>query len=200
MDSLTIKIRDDSINYTCAITGQGKLFCSSYEEIFFLYLNGIFINLVISFVCYSGNVVGVQPYAVGTPSCSNHGMYPSSRYSGLCVSTQTIYTPNNQVITQNTYTFKSERINPTVYRTINTQEPSFNPYATSQTTAVQAYQQALQAYENPSQSFEQAQQNYQLAIQAYNRAYGQPQPQPQTQSYSYSQPTQNSYNWSAYFG
>lgn len=151
----------------------------------------------IFFSINSGNVVGVQPYAVGAPSCSNHGMYPSSKYSGLCVSTQTVYAPNNQVITQNTYTFKSERINPTVYRTV-TAQPTYNPYATTPTSAVQAYQQALQAYQNPNQSYEEAQQNYQVAIQAYNQAYGQPQSQPQ-QSYSYT-PAVNNYDWSAYFG
>lgn len=126
-------------------------------------------------------------------------MYPSSKYSGLCVSTQTVYAPNNQVITQNTYTFKSERINPTVYRTV-TAEPAYNPYAASPTSAVQAYQQALQAYQNPNQSYDEAQQSYQVAIQAYNQAYGQPQAQPQpTPSYSYT-PAANNYDWSAYFG
>lgn len=126
-------------------------------------------------------------------------MAASSRYSGLCVSSQTVYTPDNQVITQNTYTFKSERINPTVYRTV----PSYSPYsvAAPQTTAVQAYQHALQAYQNPRQSYEQAQQSYQLAIQAYNQAYGSPQRTQPAQTYTYTQPiVRNNFDWSAYFG
>lgn len=146
----------------------------------------------------SGNVVGSAPYAVGTPSCSSHGMYPSSRYSGLCVSTQTVYTPNNEIITQNTYTFKSERINPTVYRNVKT-GTNYNPYTYNQpqqTSAIEAYQQALQAYQNPNQSYESAQQNYQLALQAYSAAYSQPQTTP---SYSYNR-RNNNYDWSAYFG
>jgi len=145
-----------------------------------------------------GNVVGVAPYAVGTPSCSNHGMYPSSRYSGLCVSTQTVYTPTHDVITQNTYTFKSERINPTVYRTIKTgQNYNFYTYKQpEQSSASQSYQQALQAYQNPNQSYESAQQNYQLALQAYSAAYSHTQPTP---TYTFSQPS-NNYDWRAYFG
>lgn len=109
-------------------------------------------------------------------------MYPSSRYNGLCVSTQTIYTPTRDIITQNTYTIRSERINPTVYRTVKTR------YAQPQTTAIQAYQRALQAYQNPNQSYESAQQHYQIALQAYAAAY-----QPAYR------PT-NRYNWAAYFG
>lgn len=147
----------------------------------------------------SGNVVGVAPYAAGTPSCSSHGMYPSSKYSGLCVSSQTYYTPNNNVITQNTYTFKSERINPTVYRTVA--RPSYTPYAYKQpqrTTAIQAYQQALQAYQNPNQSYESAQRNYQIALQAYSAAYSTTQA-PSTTTYRYSTP-RNNYDWSVYFG
>ncbi|XP_031631725.1 venom allergen 5 [Contarinia nasturtii] len=149
-----------------------------------------------------GNVVGHQPYAVGAPSCSNHGMYPSSKYSGLCVSTQTVYT-NNQVITQNTYTIKTERINPTVYQPVQAR-PTYTTYQQPQTTAIQAYQQALQVYQNPNQSYEQAQHNYQLALAAYNRAY----PSAAT-SYTYTPSistsgsttsNQHSYDWSAYFG
>lgn len=117
-------------------------------------------------------------------------MYPSSRYSGLCVNTQSYYTPTRDVITQNTYTFKSERINPTVYRTVKT-SPGYSRYVPTQTTAVQAYQRALQAYQNPQQSYESAQQNYQLALQAYAAAY-------QTTP-AYRQPTAR-YNWAAYFG
>lgn len=153
---------------------------------------------------HRGNVVGVQPYATGSPSCSSHGMAASSRYSGLCVSSQTVYTPNNQVITQNTYTFKSERINPTVYRTVSAYSPySVAPQTT--TTAIQAYQQALQTYQNPSQTYDQAQHNYQLAIQAYNQAYGSPHQTQTVQPYTYTQTVQptirsNSYDWSVYFG
>lgn len=159
---------------------------------------------------FSGNVVGHQPYAVGAPSCSNHGMYPSSKYSGLCVSTQTVYA-NNQVITQNTYTIKTERINPTVYQPVQA-SPSYTTYTQPQTTAIQAYQHALQVYQNPNQSYEQAQQNYQLALAAYNRAYPQAAQQISADtSYAYT-PTrsistsgsttsnQHSYDWSAYFG
>lgn len=150
---------------------------------------------------YSGNVVGTAPYAVGAPSCSTHGMNPSSKYSGLCVTTQTIYTSNNNIITQNTYTFKSEHVNPTVYRIKTTSETQYSQperyiqpkqysapqqYTSSQqyappqqysspqkdqTSAIEAYQQALSAYQNPHQSFDSAQQNYQLALQAYAEAY-----------------------------
>lgn len=169
---------------------------------FVLNFTGIVKNgLKYFFSPYSGNVVGVAPYAVGAPSCINHGMYPSSRYSGLCVSTQTVYTPTNDVITQNTYTFKSERINPTVYRTIKT-APSYSFYnhkQSQQSSAIQTYQQALQAYQNPNQSYESAQQNYQLALQAYSAAYSSPQTQQPTPSYTYRQPS-NSYDWSLYFG
>lgn len=149
--------------------------------------------------------MGSAPYAVGAPSCSNHGMHPSSRYSGLCVSTQTVYTSNNEVITQNTYTFKSERINPPVYRTIKT--PTFSPftkpepYQQPHSSPIQAYQQALQAYQNPNQSFESAQQNYQLALQAYSAAYTQPPTHPtQPSFFTRSTPSANNYNWNAYFG
>lgn len=145
-----------------------------------------------------GNVVGVAPYAVGSPSCSIHGMYPSSRYSGLCVGTQTVFTPSNGVITQNTYTFKSERINPTVYRSYNT-APNYNYHAykqTQQNTAIQTYQQALQAYRNPNQSYESAQQNYQLALQAYSAAYSAPHT---TSSHTFHQ-LSNNYDWNTYFG
>lgn len=127
-------------------------------------------------------------------------MYPSSRYSGLCVGTQTVYTPTNDVITQNTYTFKSERINPTVYRSYNT-APNYNYHAykqTQQNTAIQTYQQALQAYRNPNQSYESAQQNYQLALQAYSAAYSAPQAH-STSSHTFNQ-LSNNYDWNAYFG
>lgn len=140
---------------------------------------------------FSGNVVGSQPYTVGTPACSNFGMHPSAKYSGLCASTQTVYTPNNQVITQNTYTIKTERINPTIY-----QPATYNSYIQPQSNAIQAYQHALQVYQNPSQTYQQAQQNYQLALQAYNRAYAQP--HVSTSSYSYT--PSKFYDWSAYFG
>lgn len=144
-----------------------------------------------------GNVVGHQPYSVGQPSCTTYGMYPSSRYSGLCVTTSTGYTANNQIYTQNTYTIKSERINPTVYQQIPAS--TYTTFSQPQSTAVQAYQQALQLYQNPTQTYNQAQQNYQLALQAYNRAYSVPQPS-STPSYYSSSPSVASYDWSAYFG
>lgn len=147
---------------------------------------------------YSGNVVGHQPYSVGQPACTNYGMHPSSRYSGLCITTSTGYTANNEVYTQNTYTIKSERINPTVYQQVPASS-GYNSYSHPRTTAVQAYQQALQQYQNPQQSYNQAQQNYQLALQAYNRAYSAPQPT-STPSYYPSSPSVANYDWSAYFG
>lgn len=122
-------------------------------------------------------------------------MNPSSRYSGLCITTSTGYTANNEIYTQNTYTIKSERINPTVYRPIQA-NPGYTTYRQPQTTAIQAYQQALQQYQNPHQTFDQAQQSYQLALQAYNRAYA---PAPSTYGYQTS-PAVAHYDWSAYFG
>lgn len=146
-------------------------------------------------------MVGSAPYEVGQPACSSYGMTPSSRYSGLCVTTSTVYTPTNDIITQNTYTFKSERINPIVYKTIdeiNSNAISSNAYNTNavspvntynaysfvttpptappapvsiQVSPVENYQRALQAYQNPNQSFESAQRNYQIALQAYSAAY-----------------------------
>lgn len=149
------------------------------------------------FQFYSGNVVGIAPYAVGAPSCGSHGMYPSSRYSGLCVSTQTLYTQNHGVITQNTYTLRTERIRPTVYRTVKT-VPRYTTrqarrrYSQPHSTAIQVYQQALRAYQNPRQSYESAQQNYQRALQAYSAAY-----QTTTPTYTY-RPTTGYYG--AYYG
>lgn len=93
----------------------------------------------------SGNVVGSAPYEVGQPACSSFGMTPSSRYSGLCVTTSTVYTPTNDIITQNTYTFKSERINPIVYKTIdeinaiNSNAISSNTYNTNAVSPVNTY-------------------------------------------------------------
>lgn len=122
-------------------------------------------------------MVGVNPYEVGTPSCSNFGMYPSSRYSGLCINTRTVYTPQNNYVTQNTYTFKSERLNPVRYETYTTKSNGgyvspygsgyyFNKPAVQNTnTAIQVYQRALQAYNNPQQSYEQALSNYQQVLQ-----------------------------------
>lgn len=96
-------------------------------------------------------------------------MNPSSRYSGLCVSSQNYYSSNNDVYTQNTYTFRSDRINPTRYIS-GTGFDSFSSF-NSQSSPIQSFQQALQAYQNPSQSYESAQNNYQLAIQAYTSSY-----------------------------
>lgn len=162
------------------------------------------------FRLYRGNVVGVDPYEVGTPSCSNFGMYPSNRYSGLCINTRTVYTPQNNYVTQNTYTFKSERLNPVRYETYksNSNGGYANPYSSgyyshkpavqNQNTAVEVYQRALQAYNNPHQSYEQALQHYQLVLQAYAAAYTPTQRQPQKSSYSRS--TTSNYDWSTYFG
>lgn len=159
------------------------------------------------FRLYSGNVVGLKPYEVGTPACSSFGMYPSSRYSGLCINTRTVYTPQNNYITQNSYTFKSERLNPVRYETYNTKNNngyvspystgyySYKPAAQNQNTAVAVYQQALQAYNNPNQSYEQALQNYQLVLQAYAAAYS-----PQQSFYSRSPAKVSNYNWSTYSG
>lgn len=159
------------------------------------------------FRSHRGNVVGVNPYEVGTPSCSNFGMYPSSRYSGLCINSRSVYTPQNNYITQNTYTFKSERLNPVRYETYKTNSNvgyvspynSYKPAAQNQNTAVGVYQRALQTYNNPHQSYDQALQNYQSVLQAYASAYSPPQIQPQQSYYSRSTaPT--SYNWSSNFG
>lgn len=138
------------------------------------------IRFYFSFI-YSGNVVGVAPYAVGTPACSSHGMYPSSRYSGLCVSTSTYYAANNNLITQRTYTLRTERLRPTVYRTVKPARATYRRYTQPQTTAIQSYRRALRAYQNPHQSYDTAQRNYQRALQAYAAAY---QTSPATYSYS----------------
>lgn len=100
-------------------------------------------------------------------------MYPSSRYSGLCVSTSTYYAANNNIITQNTYTLRSERLRPTVYRTVSPVRTTYHRrrYTQPQTTAIQAYRHALRAYQNPNQSYDAAQRNYQRALQAYAAAY-----------------------------
>lgn len=157
-------------------------------------------------------MVGVNPYEVGTPSCSNFGMYPSSRYSGLCINTRTVYTPNNNYVTQNTYTFKSERLNPVRYETYKTSRNGgyVNPYSSvyysrkptskNQNTAVEVYQRALQTYNNPQQSYEQALQNYQLVLQAYAAAYSPPQVQPQQNIHSRSTVSSSKYDWNNYFG
>lgn len=163
------------------------------------------------FRLHRGNVVGVDPYRVGTPSCSSFGMHPSSRYSGLCINSRTVYTPQSNYITQNTYTFKSERLNPVRYETYKTNSIggyvspynsgyySYKPAVQTQNTAVQVYQRALQTYNNPHQSYDQALQNYQSVLQAYATAYSPPQSQPQQSYYSRSTaPT--SYDWSSYFG
>lgn len=71
---------------------------------------------------YSGNVVGSAPYEVGSPACTNYGMQPSQRYSGLCsasyVSTANYNNNNlqNNYVSQNTYTFKSETFNPPTFQ------------------------------------------------------------------------------------
>lgn len=201
--SHTIKMEDVTINFGCATMDQGKFSLTIENYFSFANRTKVFIFFVFFyFVLCSGNVVGHQPYAVGQPSCTNYGMSPSSRYSGLCVTTATGLTANNEVYTQNTYTIKSERVNPTVYQSVQS-SPSYSSYSQPQTTAVQAYQQALQQYQNPQQNYDQAQQTYQLALQAYNRAYSTPQlPQvSSTPSYTYqSNPSIGSYDWSAYFG
>lgn len=137
-------------------------------------------------------------------------MYPSDRYSGLCINTQAVYTPQNNYVTQNTYTFKSERLNPVRYQTYKTNNNGgyFNrhssgyylhkPNAQKQNTALEVYQRALQAYNNPHQSYDQALQHYQLVLQAYAAAYSPPQRQPQQQFYGLS--TTSSSDWSSYFG
>lgn len=82
-------------------------------------------------------MVGSAPYEVGSPACTNYGMQPSSRYSGLCSSygtpTASGYSnnPQNNYIGQNTYTFKTETFNAPTYQlhdssgkpTYNTQQP-----------------------------------------------------------------------------
>lgn len=134
------------------------------------------------FLTNSGNVVGVAPYAVGTPACTSYGMYPSSRYSGLCVTTSTYYAPNNNFITQRTYTLRTERLRPTVYRTVSpVRRSTYRRYTQPQTSAIQSYRRALRAYQNPHQSYDLAQRNYQRALQAYAAAY---QTSPATYSYS----------------
>lgn len=134
-------------------------------------------------------------------------MYPSSKYTGLCVSTQKYYGANNNVITQNTYTLRSERLRPTVYQTQQTIKPAparttapapttttttYRRYTPPQTNAIQAYRLALRAYQNPNQSYDAAQRNYQLALQAYAAAY----PTSPATTYSY----KNNNNNHAYFG
>lgn len=37
-----------------------------------------------SFAFFRGNIVGVQPYTTGNPSCSTHGLSTSRRWPGLC--------------------------------------------------------------------------------------------------------------------
>lgn len=181
--------------------------CCVSEE---LNLSNRFSSLFSRFVENSGNVVGSKPYEVGQPSCQSHGMYPSSRYSGLCISTQKYYTPQNEIITQNTYTFKTERINPVKYQTYkkNTftgqtqyQAPVQQQQTSAHDQAVQAYEQALADYNQPGLSYEDAQEKYQIALQYYAAAYSQPKKQAQRRSGSYSrQPTSQRYNWAAYFG
>lgn len=139
-------------------------------------------------VSCSGNVQGVRPYEVGSPSCQSYGMSPSSRYSGLCASTSTFYTPQNNIITQNTYTFKSERVNPVKYQTYRTN--SAGAY-TAPLSAEQAYQQALANYNQPHSTYEEAQQSYNTVLAAYNAAYSTPK-----QSSYYSR----SPSYSPYFG
>lgn len=159
-------------------------------------MNVIFNNRKFIPLKNSGNVVGSAPYEVGQPSCQSHGMQSSSSYAGLCVGTSHSYAPNHDIITHDTYTFKSEHVNPTVYHTIKTStigHPDFNThsdfglgndynpfsYKVHQPTyahqpahtAVQSYQNALQAYHNPHQSLDSAQNSYQLALQAYSAAY-----------------------------
>lgn len=116
-------------------------------------------------------------------------MYPSSKYTGLCVSTQTFYGTNNNVITQNTYTLRSERLRPTVYQTVKPARATTyaRRYTPPQSTAIQAYRLALRAYQNPNQSYDAAQRNYQRALQAYAAAY----PTSPATTYSYK---------SAYYG
>lgn len=145
----------------------------------------------------SGNVVGSSPYAVGSPSCSNYGMYPSSRYSGLCQNNGRTPAHTSNVITNtNTFTFKSERINPVVYQTYRKPAPTAAAvtYKSNYSNAVSAYQQALQAYNS-----HQTQASYQRALQAYAVAYPSALP-------TYYKPVQvktvqpgySTYNWSNY--
>lgn len=139
-------------------------------------------------------------------------MYPSSRYSGLCQNnggSQPVHSPQNNVITQNTYTFKSERINPVVYQTYrkpavtNTVQPyksNFNTFIQPQAqpqaaNAAQAYQQALQSYNKPHQTFAQSQQAYQRALQLYSQAYSAPVQVVKTVT----TPAYSNYNWSNFF-
>lgn len=152
----------------------------------------------------------MNPYEVGTPSCSSFGMYPSQRYSGLCINTQRVYTQQNNYVTQNTYTFKSERVNPVRYETYKTGGDSgyVHPFnagyysrktaTQNQNTAVEVYQRALHTYNNPHQSYQQALTNYQLVLQAYAAAYSPTQRQPQQNIYSH--PTTSTYDWSSYYG
>lgn len=117
------------------------------------------------------------------------------------------------MITQNTYTFKSERVNPTTYQTYRTNNNYQTPYSTgysiktpsiqpqltySQNSAVQTYQQALQAYQSPHSSYADAQRSYQLALEAYAAAYSKPKRQPKQISY-YRQPARSSYDWSSLY-
>lgn len=49
-----------------------------------MYLKNYFSPSSVSSPLYSGNIVGVQPYTTGNPSCSNHGLSTSRRWPGLC--------------------------------------------------------------------------------------------------------------------
>lgn len=152
-------------------------------------------------------MVGSSPYAVGSPSCSSYGMYPSSRYSGLCLNnggSQPVHSPQNNIITQNTYTFKSERINPVVYQTYR--KSNYNSFIQPQpqpqvANAAQAYQQALQTYQKTH-----SQQAYQRALQLYSQAYSAPTPIVSAKYYKPVQvvktvttPAYSNYNWSHFF-
>lgn len=148
-------------------------------------------------------------------------MLPSNRYNGLClnVNTQTFYGPQNNVITQNTYTFKSERVNPPKYQTYRKTATTQTPYNTvysyknlfptqpqsyASADPGQAYQQALDAYNQPNLSYEQQEQAYRVVLSTY-AALQKHEQQPVQQTYTtrsyYQRPatTRSRYDWSAYF-
>lgn len=136
-------------------------------------------------------MIGVNPYSVGPPACNNYGMQPSTRYSGLCLNfnSQTYYTPQNNVITQNTYTFKSERVNPPKYQTFKKTPTTQTPYntvysyktlfqpqqpQTFTTDPDQAYLDALNAYNKPNLSYEDAEQAYRTVLSTYAAVQNKP--------------------------
>lgn len=210
----------------CATMGQGKLYNSYNIRL----TSTAFANSIVIFVVVvsriqinSGNVVGSAPYEVGQPACSSFGMTPSSRYLGLCVTTSTVYTPTNDIITQNTYTFKSERINPIVYKTIdeinsintiNSNAISSNTYNTNAVSPVNTYNAyafvttpptpppaPVSIQVSPAEVYQRALQAYQNPNQSYESAQRNYQIALQAYAAAYpsSAATQNSQSTNGYY-